>query len=163
MSSDIYGYGGKILMEGAALSPVSITTGTDETPSFHIEYTIDLTNRTIDLAWADLEGGVLSGTSGPHSYNTNFSPNIINMNRPMYGGMGIDNLNVELTTDDPPATFLPGDANGDGVVSAGDYAAVQANFGNTLPAATPPVPEPATMLLLGIGGLLSLNRRRRRA
>ena len=30
--------------------------------------------------------------------------------------------------------FLMGDANGDGVVSAGDYSAVQANFGNTGPA-----------------------------
>ncbi len=27
---------------------------------------------------------------------------------------------------------IPGDANGDGVVSAGDYASIQANFGNTL-------------------------------
>ncbi len=31
----------------------------------------------------------------------------------------------------PEPTFLEGDANGDGVVSAGDYASVQANFGNT--------------------------------
>ncbi len=30
-----------------------------------------------------------------------------------------------------PFEFLLGDANGDGVVSAGDYASVQANFGNT--------------------------------
>ncbi len=30
-----------------------------------------------------------------------------------------------------PAIHIPGDANGDGVVSAGDYASIQANFGNT--------------------------------
>ena len=45
-----------------------------------------------------------------------------------------------------------GDANGDGVVSAGDYAAVQANFGNTVPATT--VPEPATLLILAFGVLI---------
>jgi fructan beta-fructosidase len=53
-----------------------------------------------------------------------------------------------------------GDANGDGVVSAGDYASVQANFGNT--AAAEITPEPATMALLGLGGLLIATRRRRR-
>ncbi len=57
--------------------------------------------------------------------------------------------------------FLPGDANGDGVVSAGDYAAVQANFGNTLSTATPSVPEPATLSLLVIGGIAMIRRNRR--
>ncbi len=41
-----------------------------------------------------------------------------------------------------------GDANGDGVVSAGDYASVQANFGNV---AGSVVPEPATISLLMVG------------
>ena len=59
-------------------------------------------------------------------------------------------------------TFLLGDANGDGVVSAGDYAAVQANFGNTLPTQGAATPEPATMCLLGIGGLLTVIKRRRK-
>ena len=52
-----------------------------------------------------------------------------------------------------------GDANGDGVVSAGDYASVQANFGNT--AAPVAVPEPATMSLLVLGGLALIRRRRK--
>ncbi len=46
---------------------------------------------------------------------------------------------------------MPGDANLDGVVSAGDYGSVQINFGNTAP--TQVTPEPATLSLLAIGGL----------
>jgi hypothetical protein len=52
---------------------------------------------------------------------------------------------------------MPGDANGDGVVSAGDYASVQANFGNTAPTMT--IPEPATMSLLVLGGVGILRKR----
>ena len=55
-------------------------------------------------------------------------------------------------------TGRTGDVNGDGVVSAGDYASVQANFGNVAPAMT--VPEPATMSLLAIGCVGILIRRR---
>ena len=54
---------------------------------------------------------------------------------------------------------LLGDANGDGVVSAGDYASVQANFGNTAP--TQVTPEPATMCVLGLGALGILPWRRK--
>jgi hypothetical protein len=59
------------------------------------------------------------------------------------------------------STGIPGilgDANGDGVVSAGDYASVQANFGNTLP--TSVTPEPATLSLLSLGGLAMIRRRK---
>ena len=55
---------------------------------------------------------------------------------------------------------IVGDANLDGVVSAGDYAAVQANFGNTLPPVNA-VPEPATIFVVGMG-LVELVRRRRK-
>ena len=58
----------------------------------------------------------------------------------------------------PP--FLMGDANGDGVVSAGDYASVQANFGNTLPTQGAATPEPATLVLLSVGAAAIIRRRR---
>jgi hypothetical protein len=54
---------------------------------------------------------------------------------------------------------IPGDANGDGVVSAGDYASVQANFGSVAPSLTP-VPEPASMCILSLG-LVALIKRRK--
>ncbi len=55
-----------------------------------------------------------------------------------------------------------GDANNDGVVSAGDYAAVQANFGNTLASAGAGViPEPTTMSFLLLSGIVLLRGRRK--
>ena len=51
-----------------------------------------------------------------------------------------------------------GDANGDGVVSAGDYASVQANFGNTAPAQV--TPEPTTISLLALAALAITKRQR---
>ena len=57
------------------------------------------------------------------------------------------------------APGIPGDANGDGVVSAGDYSSVQSHFGDVAPANS--IPEPATMVLLVLGGTGFLIRRRK--
>ena len=56
---------------------------------------------------------------------------------------------------------LLGDANHDGLVSADDYASVQANFGNTAGSGMSAAPEPVTIALLGLGGLVGLVRKRR--
>ena len=53
---------------------------------------------------------------------------------------------------------IPGDANGDGMVSAGDYASVQANFGNVA-AVAQVTPEPATLSLLVLGGVALLRKK----
>ena len=51
-----------------------------------------------------------------------------------------------------------GDANKDGVVSAADYASVQANFGNSVTTATP---EPNIMLILSIGTIAIVHQKKR--
>ena len=55
---------------------------------------------------------------------------------------------------------IHGDANGDGVVSASDYACVQANFGSVAAGANP-IPEPGILSLLVIGGLGMLRRKQK--
>ncbi len=58
-------------------------------------------------------------------------------------------------------TGIFGDADGDGVISANDYASVQSNFGATTGMGSVSVPEPATLSLLVIGGLAMLKGRRK--
>ncbi len=53
---------------------------------------------------------------------------------------------------------LLGDANCDGVVSAADYASVQANFGNIATGTT--VPEPATLFISAMGLTMILRKRK---
>jgi hypothetical protein len=57
-----------------------------------------------------------------------------------------------------------GDFNGDGVVDTVDFGIMARNWGWTLPPAIPtlsetPIPEPATLLLLALGGLVLVRRR----
>lgn len=63
-----------------------------------------------------------------------------------------DFASVQTHFGDSGAAGIAGDANGDSMVSADDYASVQTNFGKHLP-------EPTTLGLLLLGGLALLRRR----
>ncbi len=71
-----------------------------------------------------------------------------------------DYASVQVHFGDTGVPGIPGDATGDGLVSADDYGSVQANFGATAGLGGVPIPEPATLSLLVIGGLAMLRRRR---
>ncbi len=69
-----------------------------------------------------------------------------------------DYASVQANFGNVGAAGILGDANLDGVVSAGDYASVQANFGNVAAAA---VPEPMTLSLLALSGAALISRKRK--
>ena len=73
-----------------------------------------------------------------------------------------DYASVQAGFGDTGAPGLPGDANGTGTVSADDYASVQSNFGSTGGMGSVPVPEPSALSLLAICGLAVISRGRKR-
>ena len=70
-----------------------------------------------------------------------------------------DYASVQSNFGNTGAPGILGDANGDGVVSAGDYASVQANFGNVAPTSIA-VPEPAAISLVCLGIATIIRRRK---
>ncbi len=142
---------------------------------------------TVDLD-AQVLLGILSTEAG--LTESNFRATIAGLLNSTGDGF-YDSRDLIATYDVIQFVFLLGDANGDGVVSAGDYASVQANFGNTglagggLPGdangdgvvsagdyaavqanfgntkASVVTPEPATLSLLVLGGLGMLRYKRK--
>ena len=53
-----------------------------------------------------------------------------------------------------------GDLTGDGVVDLGDLVELADNFGNTAGGGVAAIPEPSSLALLGLGGLVMIRRRR---
>ena len=64
-----------------------------------------------------------------------------------------DYASVQGNFGDTGVPGIPGDSTGDGLVSADDYVSVQGHFGDTVEMGSVPVPEPTTMILLTLGAL----------
>ncbi len=117
--------------------------------------------------WADLdmdEGQIRLMTNGIGEYDNLTITELLVQLPGDADGDGLvsadDFASVQGNFGDTGLGGILGDANGDGVVSADDYGSVQLNFGNTLGMSGVPVPEPATLLLLSAAGVMMLRRRR---
>lgn len=80
------------------------------------------------------------------------------------GFVGIQELNLVLAnwnaTVTPPGDFLQGDISGDGFVGIEDLNFVLANWNNGTPPQPSTVPEPAAVVLLSMGFLSVIGKRR---
>ncbi|MEZ6192461.1 MAG: PEP-CTERM sorting domain-containing protein [Phycisphaerales bacterium] len=94
---------------------------------------------------------LVTGTGGPLDGDLNSD-----------GFVGIADLNIVLgvwNQNVTPGSLLDGDPTGDGFVGIADLNVVLGNWNAGTPPAGSAVPEPASITLLGLGGLM-LNRRR---
>ena len=69
---------------------------------------------------------------------------------------------IQINFADAGGVGIPGDANFDGIVSSLDYAAVYDNFSGNSASTTSLTPEPATMTVIAVGGLGLIRRKKRR-
>jgi hypothetical protein len=77
--------------------------------------------------------------------------------------VGITDLNIVLglwNQNVTPGELLSGDPSGDGFVGIEDLNTVLGNWNAGIPPAASAVPEPASLALLGLGGIAMLKRRR---
>jgi PEP-CTERM motif len=76
----------------------------------------------------------------------------------------VDDLNIVLVPwnqNVTPGDLAAGDPTGDGFVGVDDLNVVLVNWNNgTPPAAGAAIPEPASLALIGLGGMAMLRRRR---
>ncbi len=141
----------------------TITTGTNYTLVINMNDSTDTFTGTLNGAPLTDVGGTVTSfgyadTGVDMTGGSTLVLGLLNSTTTETPEFFVDNIGVVSST---PSVFLYGDANGDGVVSAADYAAVQSAFGNTYYSTSTATPEPATMSLLGLGGLLLFRNKKR--
>lgn len=133
------------------------------------DFAID--DADIDLLYAEINSGMpepafdLNGDTSVNQLDVDFLVrNILNTE---FGDANLDRLISFSDFSDVQSNFAlaggwaDGNFNGDALITFADFAMLQSNFGfdNTAPAAPGAVPEPATLMLLTLGGAALMRRR----